>query len=147
MKNKFLSIITFVLTLIVITPLFCACGNKDEDYTMTFVKYEATTQYTDQNYNTATVNVINFSEDKSISFNASDFYVNVSGNKVYGSNFITGFKTGFKQNSGVTTETYTAELEQSVSIKKEHASDLVIVFEIDNVDQIESFYYKDKKLK
>jgi len=140
MKKRFLSILTFVLTLIVAVPLFTACNDNKDSYTISFVKYETTTKYTDLNYNTAIVEVVDLSNSKS--FKAEDFKVVVNGTKVDGSSLI----TGFQQESYEDFDTCTAIHSQSVIAEKNEITTITIVFGIDDINQIEGLYYKSKKL-
>jgi len=140
MKKRFLSILTFVLTLIVSVPLFSACKDNKDNYTISFVKYETTTEYTDLNYQTAIVEVVDLSNSKS--FNARDFKVVINGTKVVGSSFI----TGHEQTSYEDFDTCTATHSQYVIVEKNKTTTLTIVFGIEDINQIEGLYYKNKKL-
>ena len=142
MKKKILSILTLVLTLIVAVPLFSACkeSDKKEKYSISFIKYETTSEYTDQNYQTAVVQVSDLSNSKS--FDASDFKVVINGEHLSGSSFITGSKYESYDDFDVNTATHS----QTIIANRFNTTTITIVFGIENVEQIESLYYKNKKL-
>ena len=141
MKNKLLSILTFVLTLIVAVPILSACNDNKETYNMSFIKYETTTEYTDLNYHTAVIEVSKLSNSKI--FKASDFKVLVNGTKLAGSSFI----TGAEHESYDDFDTYIATHSQTITVDKyDNTTIITIVFGVEDINQIETLYYKNIKI-